>query len=612
MDSVQEAFVAVGPDGVVTAWNRAAGELLGWAAAEVCGRSLADTVLPAHDGRPISAALECLFDEMATPDAQPVQRAAIVRHRDGRDVPVQLSLSLLRGPGGALACAFITDRTGEERQHAFLAALLDSLQVGVVAWDTDGRVARCNRTVRELFGLPSTLPVGQLLEEVHRRLYRPDGEPVAPGEFGRQARLGEAVRDVELVVGVPGAPVRYLSVNAQPIRGTDGRPIGAVAAVSDVSQQRRTERFRTCQLAVARILVGAADLAEAGPPVLEAVAAALGWPVAELALVDEVSGTLRPLARHCGVRAEPDPGPGDPLRPGEGLGGTVWATAQPVWVPGEHAALAVPIDDGAKVVGVLAGVSDRREHDGPLITGLLTAVAAQLGRFLSRRRADELGGELARTRNDFIALVGHDMRTPLTTIAAYSRLLLDDPAGRAPLDLELLDGIDRNAARLRALVTDLLDLAALEAGHLALDARDADLTAAVTAARDSAWDAAAGAGVTVHSDLAAAVRVPGDPDRLRQLAARLIAHAIGRSPDGGAVRIALDTADGVARLTVRDDGAPARGDVFERFSAANTTGIGDSTGGVSLAIARIIIERHRGTITVDAGNTVTVRLPLDG
>ncbi|WP_433064536.1 PAS domain-containing protein [Dactylosporangium sp. CS-033363] len=644
LDSVHEAFVAVGPDGTVVAWNRAAEELLGWPVAEICGRSLAGTVLPHWGADAVGAALDRLF---AGPAGLPVERLASVCHRDGHQVPVRLSLSLLRGSRGALGCAFVTDRSGEvsatsdaEQERGFVEALLDSLQVGVLAWDAGGQVVRCNPAARELFGLPSALPAAGFLQEAQQRLYHPDGTPVAPGDFGRRALGGAHVRDVDLVVGYPGTPVRYLSVNAQPLRGAGGRPVGAVAAVSDVTQQRRTERFRACELDVARTLAAAADLTEAAPALLTAVAEALGWPMTELRLVDGVSDSLRLIGRHARPDVDASALTDGPLHRGEGVSGTVWATGRAVWVSdlqhsailddpatraradayqdaGVRAMLGVPITDGPRVVGVLAGFADTSEHDQPLINGLLAGVAGQLGLFLARQRADDLGGELARTRDDFVALVGHDMRTPLTTIAAYTQLLLDDPTPRPSMDLELLQGIERNSARLKALVDGLLDLAALEAGHLSLSTQDVDLTAAVAAARDGAEGLAGQAGVAVRADLAADVRVPGDPARLRQLAARLLTHAIGAGHYGSEVRVELGVTDGAAQLAVTGTGALAGGaDVFQRFSSANTTGVGDTATGVGLAIARIIAERHRGTIAIaehhhsPVTTTVTVRLPM--
>lgn len=108
LDSVQEAFVAVDPDAVVVGFNRAAQDMLGWAAAEVCGRPIADTVFPDYHGEPTGEALARL--RLAPPGLR-IREHMTVRHGDGRLVPAAVSLSMVRGSAGALLCAFITDAT---------------------------------------------------------------------------------------------------------------------------------------------------------------------------------------------------------------------------------------------------------------------------------------------------------------------------------------------------------------------------------------------------------------------------------------------------------------------------------------------------------------------
>src|SRR5207248_11778130 len=104
------------------------------------------------------------------------------------------------------------------------------------------------------------------------------------------------VRDVELLVFGPDGRRRLLLVNSQAITGPDGGQLGAVATLQDITSRRRTERFRAGELAVATALAEAATVQEAGPRVLAAVAGTFGWPHAELWLVDEGAGMLRPAA----------------------------------------------------------------------------------------------------------------------------------------------------------------------------------------------------------------------------------------------------------------------------------------------------------------------------
>ena len=90
--------------------------------------------------------------------------------------------------------------------------------------------------------------------------------------------------------------------------------------------------------------------------------------------------------------------------------------------------LAVPVRDGGTLLGVLTCYAGAQERHEDLLTVLLDGVAAQIGVFVALRRAEELARQLARAQNDFIDLVGHEMRTPLTSITANADLLAEDAA----------------------------------------------------------------------------------------------------------------------------------------------------------------------------------------
>jgi signal transduction histidine kinase len=278
--------------------------------------------------------------------------------------------------------------------------------------------------------------------------------------------------------------------------------------------------------------------------------------------------------------------------------------------------VSVPVLDGTEVLAVLTCFARVLHHDQFQAIGLLTDVATQTGQFLARRRAEELAEELRRARADFTALIGHDMRTPLTTIATYTQLLLDDPDPRPAADQQLLDGIDRNATVLRELVEGLLDITALECDDDALPAHVVDFTALLTR---TAHDLHARARETAHQpqlSLAPSIEVTGDPGRLRQLADKLLAIAIDASPAAPhRPQVSLQQAEDMAELVVTSGHRLAPRQANERFSAANTTGTGD-TGtriGIGLVLARIITERHGGTLEVTdhtSGSAIRVRLPL--
>ena len=148
-----------------------------------------------------------------------------------------------------------------ERQRRFLDAILASLRVGVAACDETGRVTLTNAAMRELVGDP--LPAGEV--------------PLL------RALRGEQVRDAEALVVGPDGRRRLLQMDGQPITDPGA---GAVVTVQDVTARRRAERFRAGELAVTTALAEAATVPEAGRRILPAVAGTLGWPHAELWLVD--------------------------------------------------------------------------------------------------------------------------------------------------------------------------------------------------------------------------------------------------------------------------------------------------------------------------------------
>ncbi|MFG1928685.1 PAS domain-containing protein [Cryptosporangium sp. NPDC048952] len=652
LDAIAEAFLTLDAEGVVTGWNTAARELFGFTATEACGQPVAELLAAEYTGRPVQhLATGLLTGQIHGPVSGPVT----LRARDGRRIHAQARLTLMRGAGGRTVCVFLTDVTAQvaaaetaqaaaaqaevdaEDQRGFAEALLDSLGEGVIAVDAEGRPVVFNRALRELHGLPADMPLAQARTIALPRLHHPDGTPIDRHDLAVTHALGgRTIRDEEVLIREPGRPDRYMLASAQPVLGRYGRPIGAVTTVQDITERRRAEQIRNCELTIANILNQPGTLTELAPALLRTTARTLGWPCLTLGLIDSTTDSLRILGQWAAEGYDlhgliPDRFP----RSNSGLLATVWATGQPAWVPDlaaaqatnpQHTALArayldrglramfcAPIRDGDEVLGMLSGFAGTTETDDFLPTGLLTAVAAQIGQFLARRRAEDLARELAGARADFTALIGHDMRTPLTTIATYTEYLLDDPAPRPDTDRQLLEGIDRNATTLRELLEGLLDLAALESGHHALDTRTLDLSTVLARACDAAATAAAASCVDLHPRIRPDVTVTGDPDRLRQLADTLLATAITASASGGDLQAALEQADGAVQLTITAPAHIDSGKAFRRFSEANTSGTGDTaTPGMSLLLCRVIAERHGGTLTLtdDAeSTTVTVRLP---
>jgi signal transduction histidine kinase len=225
--------------------------------------------------------------------------------------------------------------------------------------------------------------------------------------------------------------------------------------------------------------------------------------------------------------------------------------------------------------------------------------------------------EAGRVKDEFVALISHDLRTPLTSIMGYLELTLEG-GNLSEEQHRYLDIVDRNAARLLRLVNDLLFVARFEAGQLDLEPGELDLAAVVRQSVTEAEPRAAAGGIELTCEASDVAAVQADRGRMFQLLDNLVSNAIKFTPAGGDVRVSLSPVNGVVRLEVSDTGigiAPAEQKrLFERFFRASTASDQQIPGtGLGLYIARAIVEAHGGSIAVRSelgeGTSFCVELP---
>jgi signal transduction histidine kinase len=223
-------------------------------------------------------------------------------------------------------------------------------------------------------------------------------------------------------------------------------------------------------------------------------------------------------------------------------------------------------------------------------------------------------------RAQFLAVVSHEMRTPLTSIISFSELLRGEADGLSPEGLRFLGIIERNADRLLGLIDDLLMLNRLEAGGQPLELASVSLPDLAADAVKSAAPVAAKSGVTVHLDAGEGPEVRADPRRLTQVLDNLIGNAVKFSHVDGLVRVRLRYVRGTWRIDVSDTGIGIPADEaarlfgpFVRGSNARTAGLPGT--GLGLAIVKSLVEMHGGHVKVasvlDQGTTFSVFLPVE-
>jgi PAS domain S-box-containing protein len=228
--------------------------------------------------------------------------------------------------------------------------------------------------------------------------------------------------------------------------------------------------------------------------------------------------------------------------------------------------------------------------------------------------------ELDRLKDEFIALVSHELRTPLTSIHGYLELVLDGGAGElGPEQQRFLSVVERNTKRLMQLVGDLLFMAQVEAGKLALDLEEVDLKEVLAECLEAAKPVADDRQVELVTDLAETPSMLGDRSRLAQVLDNLISNALKFTPADGrvSVRVSRTGRDAVVQVADTGVGIPAEEQdrLFERFfRSSNAMEQAIPGTGLGLTIAKTIVERHEGSIEIESaegkGTTVRVRLPL--
>jgi len=293
------------------------------------------------------------------------------------------------------------------------------------------------------------------------------------------------------------------------------------------------------------------------------------------------------------------------------------------------------IESSDKVAGLNSGADAYLEH--PVEPAILVATLQALIRariaeeqlrvseqrykqlLLEREQAARANAERhSRTKDDFVAVLSHELRNPLNAILMNVHVLLRKP--QTPDIAKGLDAIRRNAQTQARIISDILDVSRINSGKLGLQRELADPAALVQSSIDAMRQQLGSRELHLELDLQATGPVLLDPARFQQIFWNIFNNAIKFSNPGGTVRVVLARSAEWLELTVTDQGkgiAPAFLDrVFEKFTQSEAPGKRASGGlGLGLSIVKHLAELHGGGVELsspglDAGTTARVWLPL--
>ena len=289
-----------------------------------------------------------------------------------------------------------------------------------------------------------------------------------------------------------------------------------------------------------------------------------------------------------------------------------------------------PLKGKRGVLGFLA-IDDPGPEQGDLLAIFLNQAGAFLENVvlyeeMTRMNEDILAvniklRETDAQKSDFLNIVAHDLRTPLTSIRSYAELLLmykDEPS---EIREEFLGIISKESVRLGNLIGDFLDIARIESGSFKYNMKSVDLKGLITHALSVFQGEAFRKKITLESEVDPDLpEITGDDGRIGQMLANLLSNAVKFTTEGGRIKVEGRTNSGNVEISVADSGGGIdpkdQQMIFEKFGQVEDRGDGKVKGGtgLGLAITREIVEKHGGSVRVESelgcGARFVVTLPV--
>jgi PAS domain S-box-containing protein len=535
--------------------------------------------------------------------------------------------SIATGEARARAEEALRHASEAEHEQARLAkqnaAVLSSTLDSIIAMDANDRITEFNRAAEEAFGYRREDVIGKLLEETiiperyreaHRAGMRHYLETGEAHVIGKRLELPARRSDGSEFLA-------ELSITRADIDGVDA----FTGVVRDITEWKKAEvdlRLYATQLralAEAAIEINSTLAADAMLQVATEIARRiLGARRAETRLTEETSGAMRSLtpeeATNIWHAADEDEKltswtdvtremktvsidmlTADPLDPGK-----LFAEGA------DDTTLFAPlVGRNGRTLGIIQLWGKKEGKFSESDEAILTQLAQMCSVALENAWLYKAAQDATRARDDLVAIVSHDLRNPLHTIGMAAGVLLEiaPPVDRRLTSRRQLEVIQRAANRANRLISDLLDVARIQAGGLAVEPVTVEVRSLVQEAVDAATPLASGGKLTVEREVADNVgTVSADRDRVLQVFGNLTGNAIKFTPKGGQITIRAETDGHEVKFAVCDTGPGIPPEhlphVFDRYwQAKSTAKLGT---GLGLSIAKGIVEAHGGRIWVES------------
>lgn len=601
--SIGDAVIATDAEGRITFMNPVAEALTGWTRQDALDKPLSEVfkVINEQTREPVgNPALQALDKGLVVGLAN----HSVLIAKDGTERPIDDSAAPIQTTesgvtGAVLVFRDIAERRAAQRQlvesRERLRITLESIGDAVIATDAEGRVSFVNPVAQKLLGYPAEQTVGRPLRDVFKIVNERTRQPVA-NPVEEVLRDGKVVglANHTLLLRPDGAEVP-VDDSAAPIQDGAESIKGVVLVFRDVTERRRAEKIQATLAAI----IESSDDAIVSKDLNGRI---MTWNTAAERLFgyreDEVVGqsiTLIIPPDRLNEEAEIL----SRIRAGERL---------------DHYETVRMRKDGTPVEISLT-ISPVRGADGTIIG------ASKIARDITERRVMERQlREADRQKDNFIAILAHELRNPISPIQNAVKILQLE----RPNDRELLyycDLIETETMQINRLLGDLLDRSRITQGKLSLRKERMNLIVAINRAIEAGRSTFGEAGHQLTVDLLSApLIVEADPMRLTQVFSNLLNNAVKFTESEGSIRVTAERQNNQAIVRIKDSGIGIAQElmpkIFDMFVQGETVTERSHGGlGLGLTLARDIVQLHGGSIEaksdgLNKGSEFVVTLPL--
>ncbi|QQS47389.1 MAG: PAS domain S-box protein [Acidobacteriota bacterium] len=642
LEFAPDAVVLANQDGRIVLVNSQTEDLFGYKRDELLGQSV-DMLVPARlrgqqreevyvNDDSLLELDEALLSTNATDSIDQVEFYVV--DRSGREFPAEITRRQIETEDGIMVMSLIRDVTERRRIAAALREseeryrnVAETASDVILTVDDDGAIQFVNSSVEDVFGYKPAEVLGQQLSVLMPDYLERIEKAIIPSGNGSTGPRRRSRSGFELTgINKDGHQLPVEATFSEFIK--DGRP-SYTGIVRDISDRRKAEAALQEAAVVQQTIVDFAGYAiiltrpdgtiTTFNPAAERM---LGYRAIDILgnPVTEIIRDQQQLSERADIFSEDlveiiDPGFEAIVAkachnlPNEYEWNFTRADGSTIPVMLSMTALRDPDGNITGFIGIASDITKRKRIDEERAEGLRREQEA-------RRVAEEAN----RLKDDFLAMISHELRAPLTAILGWAQMLRSGSLDRTSAERALVT-IERNAKSQAHLVGDLLDASRIATGKLSLEVRPVELMSIVEAAVDAVRPSVEAKNLRMQIVLEPWVGpFNGDAERLKQIVWNLLSNAIKFTPAGGLIEVRLERLENKALLIVSDTGQGIAPEflprIFDRFRQADSSSRRQQGGlGLGLAIVKHLVELHGGAIYaysrgVGQGADFMITLPL--